>query len=1369
MVKHLLIVCFFLLSGFYLQGQVGEYSFRNLTSKEGLSQSSVIEIKQDRLGQMWFGTRDGLNIYDGENFKIFRNDPEDSTSISNSDILSIMEAKDGKVWIGTYNGLNQYDPVRNSFTRHYHSAEDNSLSHNTIWTLKEINDEIWIGTSNGLSIYNKQTNSFLSFYHSTTDNNSLSSNYITKILQAKNGDIWVGTSNGFNKLSSRVGDQLTFKRFGINKNDLGVGSMFIQDIIEDNQNNIWIATKKHGLLQYSSSKNTIKHLSKTKKFQGISTDIRALNFDKQGNLWIGTQKGIAILTTADSMINLVDGKQDVSSLSKVKSIFTDTKGSVWIGSYFGGVSMWDPINTNFKSITRNNYKNSLQYNVVGSIVSDQKNKIYFGTEGGGITCLNLTNGNTYVFSEDKEDGIVSDNVKSLYLTKDDKLWIGSFTQGISLVDLKTKKRIDYTIAEELRSLLRQTGVYAIQSDGKNSIWFGTFGKGLIQYNTISKELSVFDKDLSKDAFLSNNRIRNVLVDSANRVWVGTQSGLNFFYLDDIGTDRFHIEHYFYDVSNNSGIDILTVFEDSRKNIWVGTKGNGFYYFNGNEFTKELMRISDRDVSSIRSVIEDKKQNLWLGSNQGILKYNPLSKELLLYDQTDGLISNEFNNGSALNFNDQTFYFGGLEGVTFFDPDGIESNQYAPQVILTDLKIQNNSVGVDDESQILDKSISYTKNIELSYDKANFSVEFAIPSFVNSTNNMYSFRLKGLEDAWITSNKNEVSYTIQNPGTYIFEVKGANNNGLWNETPTTLEIVVNPAPWRSIWAFILYGIVIALSLIGLIFFLKSKAKLKHELELEHLENERNEEINKTKLEFFTNISHEFRTPLTLILGPLQQVLMEYKGSNQIYKKLLVIENSANHLLQLINRLMDFRKLENNQFKLQSAEGNIVKFLREIYLSFTEYAKIGKYTYTFETSDEEILVYYDRAKLERVFFNLISNAFRYTPKKGTIDIKVKKESNSIIIEVLDSGVGIAEEHKDKIFDRFFEIPIHNEPEENYNKGTGIGLSIANNIIKLHHGTIAVRHNDPKGSVFVVTLPLGRDHLSESEILKDFKISDDLSQYESQLKSQDFRTIPTNVEISIDKEKPTILVVEDNQPLRQFIKNILIEDYNILEAQDGEVAMKKTLKHLPDLVISDVIMPKMVGTELCSKIKENIKTSHIPVILLTARTSLIYKFEGLESGADEYISKPFNILEFKLKIKNILDSVFRLKEKFSVEDNFLANEIAVSSIDEELLKKAYQIVEENIDNDQFDVPYFCSELGVSRTMLFTKIKAWTNFTPNEFIHEIRMKRAAQLLEQDKIIISQISYKVGFKNPKYFSKCFQKKYGITPTQYQKKFFYSE
>ncbi len=1348
-------ICFFLLIIYplFCFNQTKNYQFKRISTSEGLSQSSVIGISQDKLGHMWFATRDGLNKYDGHSFTVFRTILQDSTSISNNDILSIIEDKEGFIWVGTYNGLNKFNPKKNTFKRYFHTNNTSSLSNNTVWKVKEMhNGDIWIGTSDGLSIFNKKSNSFTNIYHQKNNLNSISDNKILSILESKNNTVWVGTASGLSKLVKKENSYFSFKNYTTFNNSL---PLQIQDLIEDKNGNILIATKNNGLLFFDEKKDKILQYLSDENYNKINKDVRKLMLDNKGLLWIGTYKGLYILDKNQKLITLKNEISNPKSLSKntIKSIFKDKKGSIWIGTYYGGLNLWDDANVNFSNFSQNNKERKLSYNVVSSI-ENYKNLLIFGTEGGGISIYNRDHGSSK-FIKQKDVELPDNNIKSLLVDKN-KLWIGTLNNGIALYNLATNS-FEKSSVKALKKHLNTQGVYSIKKDN-NYLYFATFGDGLVRYNLNNKEIKHFKNTTKDNTTLTNNLVRTVFIDSENNCWVGTERGLNKL------TKSGKITRFFFNNNLHSGDDITTIFEDKNKTIWVGTKSRGLFKYNNGSFKNVLLEVKNQTIVTIHSILEDDINNLWITTNRGILKYNTHSHTARIYNQKDGIIDNEYNDNASLKIGKSQFYFGGPNGVTSFNTSFFTNNLYAPQVIITDIKIKNKSLNVKQEKSILKKTIPYTKNISLSHSEGNFTIHFAIPNFINSNNNSYKYRLKGLEKDWIYTSNNTTSYTIQNSGNYIFEVLGANNDGVWNKQPTTLSIRVNPAPWRTWWAFLIYASIIIMALYFLASILKAKTKLKTELDLEHLENERIEAANKAKLEFFTNVSHEFRTPLTLILGPLNQILQDYKGSSSNYKKLLVVENSAKHLLQLINRLMDFRKLEKNLFKLEAAEGNIIKFLREIYLSFSEFAKDGDYEYHFHTTDDEILVYYDRYKLERVFFNLLSNAFRYTPKKGNIAIRVQKNDNSIFISIEDSGIGISKENQEKIFDRFFEVNSNNISNENFNKGTGIGLSIAKNIVHLHKGKITVKDNKEKGSIFTVEIPLGKNHLSKDEIIKDFKFSDDVSQYIQQT-NQPILTEDEFSDVINDSEKPTILLVEDNKPLRKFIKNLLKEEFTILEAENGKIALKKAIKYLPNLIVSDVIMPVMVGTELCSEIKNNIKTSHIPVILLTSRTSLIYKLEGLESGADDYISKPFNINEFKLRIKNLLNTSLRLKEKFSGNEHLNPSEVIISSLDEKLYKKALNIVEENISNENFDIPFFCSELGVSRTMLFIKIKAWTNFTPNEFIQHFRMKRAAQLLEQGKINISEVSYKVGFKNPKYFSKCFLKKFGETPSQYANKF----
>lgn len=1323
------------------------YNFSRISKSDGLSQSTVIAIEQDRLGQMWIGTRDGLNKFDGSKFTVYRTEEYDASSIGNNDILSIKEDKDGFIWVGTYDGLNKYNPKTNRFKRYYHNDDPNSLSNNSVWVINEIkNDEIWIGTSSGLSIYKKATDSFKNIYAKKFNN--LSSNHILSLLETKD-KVYIGTANGLSQYNKSQ------KRFTSIQNTLG---LFIQDIIQAKDGNLLIATKENGIYKFNPHNEDLSTLKINDEFSKIK-DVRKIAYDDKANLWIGSYNGLGVLDHNNTFTYLKNKLEDPSSLSKnsVKTLFKDKKGSIWIGTYYGGINIWDRSNTNFNTMKIKTMGKGLSYDVVSSI-EKFKNDLYIGTEGGGITIYNtITQDYTYI-TKAKNPELSNNNIKELHISNDSLLWIGTMNTGIDILNLETNTFNNTLLSDDIKKILDNTGVYSILQDHQNNIWIGTFGEGVLMYNLENQTTTIYNTDGGLNA-LSSNLVRVLCLDEKENLWIGTVKGLNK--LDKKG----RILKYFFNNSSISGEDILSIFEDKEGTLWVGTKFKGLFKYMDGDFRKIPLRENNVNTTAIHSIIEGKYKNLWISTNQGLVNYSILDSTSVFYSQTDGLLGNEFNDSASLKVGESQLYFGGLDGISYFDTDQLEKNNYSPQVILTDFKINNKSV--NSKTSTLKNSISFTENVDLNHNQGNFSITFSIPNFINASNNKYKYRLKNLENDFIITSSNTANYNIQKSGNYTFEVYGANSDGIWNKSPTRLDIKVNPPLWFSWWALLIYGLIMLTAIYFLTLILKSRTRLQTQLELEHLEVERTKEINKTKLDFFTNISHEFRTPLTLILGPLSQIITNYKGSSKMYKQLLVIEKSTKHLLQLINRLMDFRKFETNVYKLESAEGNFVKFLKEIYLSFTEHAKLRDYDYNFHTTNDEILVYYDRYKLERVFYNLISNAFKYTPNGGKIDIRIIKREYEIEIKVEDTGIGISKENQDKVFDRFFEVSVNSKPDKDYNKGTGIGLAIAKSIVKMHSGFISVKDNlSAKGSIFSVVLPLGRAHIKDKEIIKDFKFSDDVSQYVDQLQDKVDLLDDDTPNITDSKTKSTVLLVEDNKPLRKFMKNILKKDYNILEAENGKKALELTISKSPDLIVSDVIMPVMVGTELCASIKQDIRTSHIPIILLTSRTALVYKIEGLERGADDYINKPFDVNEFKLRIKNILKSTYRLKEKFKNEDPLQPDEVILSSLDEKLYIKAIKIMQDNISNEQFDVPFFCSELGVSRTMLFTKIKAWTNLTPNEFMQHFRMKRATQLLELGKINISEVSQKVGYKNPKYFSKIFKKKYGLSPKEYSKKFF---
>ncbi|HET8829074.1 MAG TPA: hybrid sensor histidine kinase/response regulator transcription factor, partial [Pelobium sp.] len=757
--------------------------------------------------------------------------------------------------------------------------------------------------------------------------------------------------------------------------------------------------------------------------------------------------------------------------------------------------------------------------------------------------------------------------------------------------------------------------------------------------------------------------------------------------------------------------------------------------------------------------------LWLSSAQGIIKYSAEKDVLEIYDLSDGLPANEFLRTSKLYSSSGRVYFGGASGATTFNPDKLKTvNTVPPNVIITGFKLFDKPVEVGDSTGILKYSIETTEKISLDYNQNILTINFSMPNFIKNGKNSYYYRLIGLEKDWTQTSKTSVSYTIQQGGDYRFEVKGVNENGVPTEEVTYLEIKVASAPWKTWWAYTIYGLAIFGAFGIFVYFFRSKLVLQHKLELEKRESSNQEELNRHKLQFFTNVSHEFRTPLTLISGPLQKLLEDYKGPHKLFKQLLVIKKNTDQLNKLINELLDFRKFEDSQMKLRVAESNIVEFLREIFLSFSLQAKMQEYTYTFETDEESILAYFDSEKLEKVFYNLLSNAFKHTPKGGEICLKIQKDDNNLNIVVKDSGDGMEASELNKIFNQFYEI----QGQRNYGQfkySSGIGLAIVKSIVELHKGKVSVVSEEGKGSEFSVTLPLAKKHFAEDEIVKEFKDGDMSHYVTEQVKVEDYIPDFSNIAEIKDEDKKCILVVEDNVGIASFIKDVLSDYYNVDVAENGLIGYQMAITKHPNLIISDMMMPEMDGLELCAKLKADIRTSHIPFVLLSARTSLVHKYDGLESGADDYLFKPFQVKELLLKCKNIINTHNRLKEKFVNSNIFHPADLPVNSIDETMMNKAFQLVKDNISNEFFGVDEFSSGLGVSRSLLFTKIKAWTNQTPNDFILSIRIKQAAIMIELGSYNIAEVGYKVGFKDPSYFSKIFKKHLNVTPKVYSERF----
>lgn len=1367
------IVLFFLLFvGVFVFSQSKENfrDFLRISVSDGLSQSAVVAIEQDQFQRMWIGTRDGLNTYDGERIVVYRNDPNDTTSISNNDISVIKEDADGFIWVGTHKGLNRFDPRTKTFSQYYHvSADITSIAHNTTRAIAQFESgQLWCGTTSGLSIYNGKKDSFINYKRIESDKSSLSGYTVSVIFKDSSNDIWIGTSSGLNKVVGKDINDLTFKRYPVFENE--PKGFFIQSILEDTKTSLLIGTRYNGLYVFNKSEGTYKKFNDV--YKGgvtISNDIRKLRYDKDGNLWIGSYNGLFVKKVNGEIIHIVHQAGNSKSLSKnsIKDIYVDANGSMWIGTYYGGVNVWDKFSNNFQTLYKVIQNRASTLGVVNGLQESLDGTFYIGTQNNQVIVIDKQGKTNTRVTNIFQKELVHSTVKSLLLA-DQKLWIGTLKTGIRCFDIKSEKFIDANLDASFLNELKGVGVYAIKKIDEFLI-FGTFGKGLIIYNENTTKYTQIKRESTRRFTLSNDKIRSLFIDHQKNLWIGADNGLNRISSEDnLGADQVAVKQFFFETKESYGNKILSISESSNKKMYVGTKDSGLYELEDDTFIKVDFDLINKNVVSVYDILMDDEDNLWISCNLGIVNYNPKTKATIVHDQSEGFLGNEFNNNASLKGKNNNLYFGGVDGVSFFNPKTIKRNRYGFKVMLTDLQIDSDNAIKSDGEQIKKrKNIAFIEALTLAHTESSFSLKFATPNYVNSVTNQYAYRLLGLNEKWVISDVPKVNYTLQKSGTYTFQVKDATSGELKNSQITSLQIIIKPAPWKTWWAYLIYGLILCLSFYLLYVNLRSRIILVHKLKSERLEKLKQQEINKSKLEFFTNVSHDFKTPLTLVLAPLQHLIKNYKGNKDVYDKLQVIQRNGNQLLKLINELMDFRSFEEGHVQLRAEKENVVSLVAAVYRSFEEYARLKNYTFTFITELDEVFIYYDADKLEKVFYNIVSNAFKYTPSGGEISITIHDQKDTVSIEIKDNGRGVDKEFLDKIFDRFYEVSSNGEWLEQFNNGSGIGLNIAQNIIKLHQGYIDIKSSENQGTIFSVFLRKGKEHLSDSELSANVSVNKEIPSYHQEQidlsKDMLFTNNPRNANAASIKYK--ILIVDDNEEFRGFLFDLLSDFYTVVQSENGRAAFKMTLKFFPDLIISDIVMPKMGGFEFCAKVKNDDRTAHIPFMLLTSRSSETYKYQGLELGANAYINKPFDIKEFLLMVKNQLAIASQIEKSISSSDTTLAN-IEFESAEDKLLRKAMIIVHENIGNAAFDIAYFCTELGLSRTMLFSKMKDWTNMTPNEYIISVRMKKASELLELGELSIAQIGYKVGFKDPKYFSKSFKKYYQLTPSEYADKFF---
>ncbi len=1350
--------------------------FRKIDMSSGLSYNSVMCVAEDHNGLMWIGTREGLNKYNSVDITIYKNKINDSLSLSNNHINCIYETSSNDLWVGTAKGLNRYDEAKDQFVQYLTGPDSLGLSNGYVKCISEgINNELWVGTSFGLNILNKQKNKFRQIFLEEFSSNN---NNIIALFHDKQNRMWIGTRGGL-----FVYAQNRFKKVDIDSSLINSSDIFeIRDIKQDEEGLIWIATEENGIYAVNANNEdftTLNHFEHNNS--GIlSNSVRKIFID--GNdLWLATLDGLSVFSkNTGDFLNFAysQEKPEGVSNSSIHDVIKDRSGGFWLATYTGGVNYYHPQNNLFPHYTNIfGVSASVSSNAITGFLEDKQGNLFIATGDVGLYYIDSDTKKVTNYKAHETNGLSSNNIKSFDDDENGNLWIGTFN-GLNFYDRQKNIFVSYFHDSDNPNSLNNNQVHAVLVDEEGLVWIGMNG-GIFQvFNPKSQNFT----NLPDVGTIVNEAI---FEDSEGKLWIGERVGLKCM-------DR--KSRKLVDISGlTAGFEeqlkyVNWISEDSSGRIWIATQSSGIIIFDkSSTFIFDTSNgLSD---NSVNAILEDELGNFWISTNKGISKIKYVVDEngkpqieSTNFTSINGLQGAQFDSGSAYKGKSGKLYFGGINGYNVFMPGEVKKIDYFPPVVFAELQIISRKKSTDVINPDLKNLIFEDRKLDLKYSERNIFLRFAGINYVNPDETYYRYMLNDLDKNWIDLGKQRtINFTYLPVGKHELRIQSSTNPINWGNEYKKLTFQVFPPWWQTWWAFLIYASTV-IFLLYLFFTISQRwAQLKNKLQMEQFEREKELELHESKLKFFTDVSHELRTPLTLILAPLEKMALQ-SGFN---KQLALVQQNGKRMMQLIDQVLNLRKLETGHDKLQAAKGNIGTFLKEISLSFHEIASLRNIDFEFRSSPEKLSLWYDRDKMEIIVYNLLSNAFKNTSSGGKVSLLLSLEETKITgkqwankekvqyakISVTDNGKGIAEDDLTHIYERFYS----KKGSDSSIKGFGVGLELTKRMVELHKGKIQVESMQAKPdenglTTFTVFLPIGNEHLADDEIVPDFKNSEDSSRYtrELQLREKLSGNISFDENIELpkisDKDKQTLLIVEDNAEVREFVRDLFLENYLTEEAENGLVGWHKVIQIIPDLIISDIMMPEMDGIELCRKLKSDIRTSHIPVVLLTARTTLTFKYEGLETGADEYITKPFSAQYLMLRVKNLIKQRDTLRNHFQRETILEPGKIAVTSVDERLLKKAVDYITENIENTSITVEQVSAELGLSRVHFYRKIKALTNLTAIDFIRSIRLKNAAMLLKQNKLSIKEVQNRVGFENADYFRKCFKEYFGVTPSAYANK-----
>lgn len=1365
MMRLLTLLLFACLNCLTLAGQKNHIQFSHLDISRGLSNNQVTSILKDQKGFLLIGTMSGLNRYDGYQFKTFTNNVRDTASISGDFIISIKECPGKKIWIETRSGTNIYDPSTEKFDRNSttYLRVLGIPSNRTISNIvkdKE-NNFLFLADSGIIYKYAAATGKTFVFYRSENPNNT-----IATLSVDNNNQYWLIQHNGIlRKLDSNTGRVLA--QTPVSTTVFGTGKVYYQLFI-DSDNELWIfvAANTAGLLRYNPSTGAVTRYQKSGGNPHLNTDLVSnVQQDNNGNIWIGTDHGGVNLFSKKSnaiqyLLNNVDDEKSLSNNS-ISCMYKDNDGIIWLGTFKKGLNYYHQNIIKFPVYRHEaSNPNSLSFDDVDRFVEDAKGNLWIGTNGGGLIYFDRSNSKftQYLHQPGNTNSISNNIIVSLLLDHKQRLWIGSYFGGLDCME--NGRLTHYRNDSSNSSSLSDDRVWDIFEDSKNNLWIGTFG-GLDKFNEQRRNFDHYNTRSSPSLY--SNFVGVIIEDKQGKLWLGTYNGIDI--LDPATGQVKHLDNYIGDPHGLSNNNVSALLQDSRGLIWAGT-GNGLSVYNSRQNNFQSFYKEDGlPDKAILNIVEDNRGQLWISTKKGVSQITvkqtnnpdaPVAITCTNYDELDGLQGEEFNEKAALKTSKGEIIFGGPNGFNLFNPADIVPDRSTPNLVFTDLQLFNRSVNVGEKINgriVLPNSISNTSSITLQHNENILAIEFAALNFFNPEKIKYAYKLDGFNKEWvITDGKmRKAIYTNLDPGNYTFRVKASYANGQWSDKELTLKIRIRPPFWRTPVAYLLYALVLAIALLIARKITVERTRMRFEVEHQRKEAERVQAMDEMKTKFFTNVSHEFRTPLTLILSPLERIIKQTPDEEQ-KQQLNLVQRNAKRLLNLVNQLLDFRKIEVQEMKLHPAIGDIVGFSNDICQSFMDIADKKNIRFSFSSNIDQLEIYFDRDKLEKILFNLLSNAFKYTHNDGEVSVLmtyheplIKEDDGTVEIEIKDNGIGIPANMQEKIFERFFQTDV---PQSMVNQGTGIGLAITKEFVNLHNGVIKVKSEPEKGTSFIVLLPAKKFY--EPAVTAERK---SLSTGEAE---------PIIVEESQQSgRKKTILIVEDNEDLRFYLKDNLKRQYHIEEATNGKEGWEKAKSLNPDLVVSDIMMPLMDGVEMARKIKTETLTAHIPIILLSAMGSQEKQLEGLNVGVNDYITKPFTFEILASKIRNLIAQQKLLQKRFQTQIEVNPSEVTVTPVDEKFLKQALEVVEKHIDEPDFSVEDFSREMFMNRVTLYRKILSITGKTPLEFIRSIRLKRAAQLLEKSGMSIAEIAYEVGFNNPKVFSKSFKEEFTVSPSQY--------